>query len=96
MAVMIQNKVPDCLGEDDERERLDRGLRRQQDDHRRSRHVEDVGVDCKSDDDKGRHPLGNITKLWRINPFNNFWGPLRGLGFLFPNENVRIENSDKS
>ena len=46
---MIQNQVPDCLGEDDERERLDRVLRRQQDDHRRSRHVEDVGVDCKSD-----------------------------------------------
>ena len=45
---MIVNQVPDCLGEDHDGERLDRVLRRQQDDHRRPRHVEDVGLDCKS------------------------------------------------
>jgi len=32
--------------EDDGGERLNRLLRRQQDDHRRPRHVENVGVDC--------------------------------------------------
>ena len=50
---MIVNQVPDCLGEDHDGERVDRVLRWQQDDHRRPRHVEDVGLDCKSMHDDG-------------------------------------------